>query len=103
MPHLIAVDRATNPSTWWDDSDICIWMDPELLSVEEVHTWQYCIDKQISDGDCIASNWLKDFVYGSSTDTVKTAVAKKYDKILANQCGEAIYLYLTLMEMFQMS
>ena len=29
-------------------------------------------------------------------------MAKKYDKLLANQCGGGIYLYLTLMEMFQM-
>ena len=103
MPHLIAVDCATDPCTWWDDSKICIWMDPKLFSVEEVQAWQYCVNTQFSDGECIASNWLKDFVYRSSTDALKTSVAKKYDKLPANQRGGAIYLYLTLMEMFQMS
>ncbi len=36
VPHLIAVDCATNLSTRWDDSKICIWTDPKLLSMEEV-------------------------------------------------------------------
>jgi hypothetical protein len=103
MPHLIAVDRGSDPSTWWDNSEICIWTDPKKLELNKVRAWQYCINKRFSDGDQIASNWLKDFVYGSSSDALKTAVAKKYDKLLANQHGGASYLYLTLMEMFQMS
>jgi hypothetical protein len=103
MPHRIAVNYGSDPSTWWDNSKICISTDPEKLELNEVSVWQYCINKQFSDGDRIAGNWLKDFVYGSLTDTLKTAVAKKYDKLPANQHGGASYLYLTLMEMFQMS
>jgi hypothetical protein len=103
MPHLIAVNKSQEPSTWWDSSEICIWTDPELLTVEEVRVWQYCINKRFSDEDRIASLWLKDFVYASSTDALKTAVMKKYDKLPDNQRGGAVYLYLTLMEMFQMS
>jgi hypothetical protein len=103
MPHLIAVNKSQDPSTWWDSSEICIWTDPELLFVEEVRVWQYCINKRFSDEDCIASLWLKDFVHASSTDALKTAVMKKYDKLPDNQRGGAVYLYLTLMEMFQMS
>jgi hypothetical protein len=100
MPHLIAVNKSQDPSTWWDSSEICIWTDPELLTVDEVRVWQFCINKRFSDEDRIASLWLKDFVYASSTDALKTAVMKKYDKLPDNQRGGAIYLYFTLIEMF---
>jgi hypothetical protein len=103
MPHLIAVDKSQHPSTWWDNSEICIWTDPEQLSEDEVRAWQYCINKRFSEGDRIASNWLKDFVYNSSTDALRTATTKKYDRLAENQRGGVTYLYLTLMEMFQMS
>jgi hypothetical protein len=55
------------------------------------------------DEDRIASNWLQVFVYNSSTDSLRTAVAKKYDKLPLNQKGGVTYLFLTLCEMFQMS
>ena len=103
MPHLIALDTTAEPESWWDSSEINVWTDPELLTLDEVRAWQYCINKRFADVDRIASNWLKEFVYNSSTDALKTAVLKKYEKIPANQRGGVVYLYLTLMEMFQMS
>ncbi len=103
MPHLIALDATADPESWWDNSEINVWTDPELLTLDEVRAWQYCINKRFAEADRIASTWLKEFVYNSSTDALKTAVIKKYDKIPANQRGGAVYLYLTLMEMFQMS
>ena len=46
---------------------------------------------------------MQAFVYNSSTDSLRTAIAKKYEKLPLNQKGGVIYLYLTLQEMFQMS
>jgi hypothetical protein len=103
MPHLIALDTTAEPESWWDSSEINVWTDPELLTLDEVRAWQYSINKRFTDVDHIASNWLNEFVYNSSTDALKTAVLKKYEKIPANQRSGIVYLYLTLMEMFRMS
>ena len=43
------------------------------------------------------------FVYNSSTDSLSTAVEKKYDKLPLNQKGGVSYLFLILNEIFQMS
>ena len=61
------------------------------------------LNKCFSDGDCIASNWLYTFVADSSTDSLRMAVHKKYDKLDVSQKGGVVYLYITLCEMFQMS
>ena len=39
----------------------------------------------------------------SSTDSLRTAVHKRYDKLDVSQKGSVVYLDLTLCEMFQMS
>ena len=90
-------------STWWDDSEVNIWQDWDMLEVNQVRRWQYSINKRFSQPDRIASNWLFTFVSDSSTDSLRTAVMKKYEKLDINQRGGVIYLYLTLCEMFQMS
>ena len=90
-------------STWWDSSEINIWEDWDVLTMNQVRRWQYSINKRFSDGDRIASNWLMTFVADSSTDSLRSAVYKKYDKLDNSQRGGVIYLYLTLCEMFQMS
>ena len=46
---------------------------------------------------------MKEFVYASSADYLRSAVDKKYDKLDKNAKGGVLYLYLTLCEMFQMS
>ena len=46
---------------------------------------------------------MKEFVYASSTDSLQSAVDKKYGKLGKNTKGGVLYLYLTLCEMFQMS
>lgn len=71
MPHLLEVDTSKHPSTWWDNSEVCLWTDPEQVTEKEARVWQYCINKRFSEGDQVASNWLKDFVYGSSTDALR--------------------------------
>ena len=58
--------------------------------------------KRFLDGDRIASNWLYTFVADSSTDLLRTAVHKRYDKLDVSKKGGVVYLYLTLCEMFQM-
>jgi hypothetical protein len=61
------------------------------------------VNKVFSDEDRIASNWLYLFVYNLSTDSLRTAVGKKYKRIPNNQKGGVMYLFLTLNEMFVMS
>ena len=50
-----------------------------------------------------ASTWLKEFVYNSSTDALRTAVTKKYERLPDAQLGGVVYLYYTICEMFEMS
>ena len=104
IPFLIEANLS-NPdcSTWWDSSEINIWQDWDVLQENQVRRWQYSINKRFSDGDRIASNWLLTFVSDSSTDSLRTAVQKKYEKLDVSQKGGVVYLYLTLSEMFQMS
>ena len=88
---------------WWGDREINIWTDWELLTEEHVRAWQYSINRRFSDEDRIASSWLKEFIYNSSTDSLRTAVDKKYSKLDFGQRGGIIYLYYSLKEMFVMS
>lgn len=88
---------------WWGESEINIWTDWEKISEQQARAWQYSVNKRFSDGDRIASTWLREFVYNSSTDSLRSVVAKKYDKLPSNQRGGVMYLYYTLCEMFQMS
>lgn len=94
---------SSNPVDWWDGTEINLWTDWDLCTDEQIRRWQYSVNKFFSDEDRIASNWLQAFVYNSSTDSLRTAVAKKYDRLPLNQKGGVVYLYLTLNEMFQMS
>jgi hypothetical protein len=64
---------------------------------------QYSINKRFSLSDRVASKWLKEFVYASLTDSLRSAVDKKYGKLGKNTKGGVLYLYLTLCEMFQRS
>ena len=45
---------------------------------------------------------VKEFVYNSSTMSLRSAVATKYNKSRKNCKGGVVYTYLTLCEMFQM-
>ena len=95
--------ESDNPRDWWDGTEIDIWEDWDLITEGQMRRWQYSVNKYFSDEDRIASNWLQIFVYNSSTDSLKTAVSKKYKKLPADQRGGPMYLWLTLCEMFHMS
>jgi hypothetical protein len=88
---------------WWGEIEINIWTDWEKITEQQARAWQFSVNKRFSDGDRIASTWLREFVYNSSTDSLRSVIAKKYDKLPANQRGGVMYLYYTLCEMFQMS
>jgi hypothetical protein len=103
MPRLRGNLGSTNPADWWDNSEIVLWTDWEHIDVNAARLWQLCINKRFSEGDRTASTWLKEFVYNSPTDTLRTAVTKKYNKLPPNQQGGITYLYFTLTEMFHMS
>jgi hypothetical protein len=84
-------------------SQITIWSEWEKTSEKEVCAWQYCINKRFSSENRTASTWLKEFVYNSSTDALRTAVTKKYERLPDAQLGGVVYLYYTLCEIFEMS
>ena len=88
---------------WWDTSTNNIWLDWDTMTLDQVSAWQYCINKRFGTGDRTASIWLKEFVYNSSTMSLRSAVATKYNKLRKNCKGGVVYTYLTLCEMFQMS
>ena len=104
MPRLIESNIHLNDcSTWWDDSEINVWKDWDQVKEEATLRWQYSINKRFSDGDRIASNWLQEFVYNSSTDSLRNAVNQHYEKLAPLMKGGVTYLYYTLCEMFLMS
>ena len=94
---------SNDPADWWNQSETNIWEDWDLLSDTQVRAWQYSVNKRFSDEDRVASRWLQSFVHNSSTDELRSAAHKKYDKLPKNQRGGVIYLYYTLTSMFTMS
>jgi hypothetical protein len=102
VPRMVGDSRG-DPRRWWDNSEINLWTDWDLCEYPQIRRWQWCVNKYFSDEDRIASNWLQSFVYNSSTDSLRSAVDKKYTKLPSNQKGGVTYLFLTLCEMFMMS
>jgi hypothetical protein len=101
---------SNNPVDWWDGSKVNLWTDWDLCTHEQIWRWQFSVNKFVLDEDRIASNWLRVFVYNSSTGLPQTVVAKKHDRLPQkhdrlplNQKGGVTYLFLTLCKMFQMS
>ena len=78
---------SNNPVDWWDGSEINLWTDWDLCTHKQIRRWQFSVNKFFSDKDRSASDWLQVFVYNSSTDSLRTAVAKKYNKLPLNQKG----------------
>ena len=83
LPQLItsAVLAGLPCPQWWDETETNIFDEWDKLTLQQVKLWQYCVNKRFSLADRIASSWLKVFIYKSSTDSLRAAVAKKYDKI----------------------
>ena len=92
-----------DPSQWWDSSEINIFEDWEKCHHDQVVAWQYSVNKRFLPEDRIASGWLKEFMCASSTDTLRNAVAKKYEEINEIAKGGVTCTYLILCEMFQMN
>jgi hypothetical protein len=104
MPRLVE-SKMSDPdcSQWWDESDVNIWKDWDQVKEEAALRWQYSINKRFANEDRIASGWLQEFVYNSSTDSLRSAVSQHYDKLGPTMKGGITYLYYTLCEMFLMS
>lgn len=77
MPKLDEYYTRGDPRDMWDDSAINLWLSWDSLTRRQVLAWQYCVNKYFSEGDCIASTWLKVFMYNSSTDSLRSAVKKE--------------------------
>ena len=103
LPRLAGDTSSHDPSEWWDESQINIWKDWDSLEEGQVHAWQYSINKRFSEGDRVASRWLKSFVANSSSGALRALIDKKYDKLPPNQQGGVIYLYYATEAMFTMS
>lgn len=103
IPKLDGTLSSDDCRDWWDESETNLWLDWDQCSSEQVTAWQYSVNKRFSAEDRIASRWLKEFVYNSSTDSLRSAVGKKYDKLSPVYKGGVMYLFLTLCEMFHMS
>ena len=90
-------------SAWWGDREINIWTDWEQITETHARAWQLSINLRFSDGDLTASLWLKEFLYNSCTDSLRTAIDKRFTKIPLEQQGGITYLWYCLDEMFTMS
>ena len=92
-----------NCTEWFDDSETNLWIEYEKLNKQQVRCWQYAINRKFSKEDRTASRWLKEFIYNSSTDGLRSAVEKKYDVLDPKERGGVIYAYLTLCKMFELN
>ena len=70
LANFMGDPTSKNCVDWWGDKEINIWTDWELLT-----------EDHFSNENCIASSWLKEFVYNSSTDSLHPAIDKKYSKL----------------------
>ena len=77
LPKLEGNLESDLPEDWWDESETNVWVDFDKLDYETVLSWQYSINKRSSVENRIASRFLKEFVYNSSTDSLKEAVGPK--------------------------
>ena len=91
-----------NCADWWNDAKINIFLHWDSCSVEQITAWQLSINRKFSAENRTASRWLKSFIYNSSTDSLRSAVDKKYSLLDPKFRGGVIYLYYTLCEMFEM-
>ena len=82
---------------------IIMFDDWQKCGLDQVMAWQWSINKRFSSEDRIASSWLKQFMYASSADALRAAVAAKHEKIDNRARGGVTYTYLVLCEMFEMS
>ena len=94
---------SNNPVDWWGGSEVNLRTDWDLCTHKQIQRWQFSVNKLFSDKDRIASNLLQEIVYNSSTDSLQSAVANKYNRLPLNQKGGVTYLFLTLYKMFQIS
>ena len=67
-------------SQWWDTSEIKLFDDWEKWNLDQVVAWQFSVNKRFLLENRIASSWLKEFMYASSADALRNAVAIKYEK-----------------------
>ena len=91
-----------NCTDWWNDAKINIFLEWDSCSEEQVMAWQLSINRRFSEANQTASRWLKSFIYNSSTDSLRSAVDKKYSVLEPKHRGGVIYLFYTLCEMFEM-
>ena len=94
---------SSNCKKWFDETETNMWTDSDKLTLQQVTCWQYALNTKFSKEDRIASRWLKEFIYNSSTDALRSAVGKKYDDLEVKLRGGVIYAYLTLREMFEVN
>lgn len=43
--------------------------------------WQHLVNKRFANEEQIASNWLQELVYNSSTDSLSSTVSQHYNKL----------------------
>ena len=80
IPRLNRYNNSENCEDWWDESETNLWTDWDSLDVETIMAWQYSINKRFSREDRTGSRWLKEFVYKTSSDSLKSVIAKRYDR-----------------------
>ena len=79
-----------NCTKWFDNTETNLWTQCEKLNKQQVRCWQYAINRRFSKEDRTASCWLKEFIYNSSTDGLRSAVEKKYNVLDPKEKEESV-------------
>ena len=77
IPNVDKTTASLPCSGWWDESENNLWKCWDMMDYEQMLAWQYNTNKRFSPSNQVASKWLKEFVYASSTDSLWSAVDKK--------------------------
>lgn len=62
--------ESENCYDWWDNAEVNIWTSWDSCNNDQIMAWQHLTNKHFTAGDCIASHWLNEFVYVSSTNSL---------------------------------
>ena len=71
--------NASHPALMWNDDQLNLFMQWDLLTFNEIFLQQYCINKRCGEDDQVSSIWSQTFLYKSATAELCERVDAKYN------------------------
>jgi hypothetical protein len=105
---IVLVRKVSNPSAtalWekYGDETINLFEDWTHLTLQQVKQWQSDVNRQAGDENRRSSTWLLAFLRNSRTQDLKDGIKDSFEALEPFKKGGAMYLYLILSHIFQMT